>query len=110
MRCISELAKRLGGQQFTSEGRTQEERMRHLYEQSVNPFLVPAHLEEFRKHLQTKHLKATMSPIASAKIRSANWQRYRKIEILFTGVSGYRCHRSCRRHFDDPLPIHTLCS
>ncbi len=45
----SELAKRLGVEQQFTEGRTQEEWMRHLYEQSRKSIPNLPNFEEFRK-------------------------------------------------------------
>ncbi len=69
----SELAKRLGVEQQFTEGRTQEEWMRHLYEQSRKAIPELPTFEEFRKQGIS---------LNSATHKGITWRTRRSVRIL----------------------------
>lgn len=98
----SELAKRLGVEQQFTEGRTQEEWMRHLYEQSRKSIRIcpPLRSSVSKASSNSATPKATMSPIkTSAKIRKRiHLQRHRaRLKSIHRRWRISPLHGSCRK-------------
>ncbi len=108
----SELAKRLGVEQQFTEGRTQEEWMRHLYEQSRKSIPNLPTFEEFRKQGIFKQRDPEGHHVAYKDFREdpqANplTTPSGKIEIYSQALADIAATELPEGDVIDPLPIYT---